>query len=446
MNNIDANTQTILLLTAYFSKADKGSDKPLTPTEWGRFALWLKNKKLTPADLQSKNLNDILEDWSDKTVTFDRLQKLLDRGHALALAIEKWQRAGIWVITRSDANYPKRLKLRLKTDSPPLLFGVGNARLLNSGGIAVIGSRNTSEQDLNYSLNLGKKIATSGFNLVSGGARGVDETAMTGALQVDGTVVGVLADSLLQAATSQKWRQSLLKNDLVLVSPFYPEAGFNAGNAMARNKYIYCLSDAAVVVHSGTKGGTWSGALENIRKCWVPIYVKQTNDLEAGNQQIVEQGGSWCSEDVEKVDIANLISGSVNKASKPQESNLFTFSSANEETTQDNSLQDHIPEAEKTNTDQTKNNELPLDVSGAQQAETIENSHDIGFYELFLKKIELLCKSKPLGEDSIAETLELNKSQTHIWISKAIDGGLLKKLNRPVRYEWVGFLDPSKKQ
>lgn len=40
--------------------------------------------------------------------------------------------------------------------------------------------------------------------------------------------------------------------NLVLMSPFNPEAGFDVGNAMARNKYVYCLADAAVVVHSGT--------------------------------------------------------------------------------------------------------------------------------------------------------------------------------------------------
>ena len=38
-----------------------------------------------------------------------------------------------------------------------------------------------------------------------------------------------------------------MDNNLVLISPFYPDAGFNVGNAMQRNKYIYCLSDAAMV-------------------------------------------------------------------------------------------------------------------------------------------------------------------------------------------------------
>jgi len=35
--------------------------------------------------------------------------------------------------------------------------------------------------------------------------------------------------------------------------------------AMAKNKYVYGMADAAVIVHSGNHGGTWSGALENLK-------------------------------------------------------------------------------------------------------------------------------------------------------------------------------------
>lgn len=43
-----------------------------------------------------------------------------------------------------------------------------------------------------------------------------------------GVVIGVMADSLLKAATSSKWRKGLMNGHAVLVSPFYPEAGFSA--------------------------------------------------------------------------------------------------------------------------------------------------------------------------------------------------------------------------
>jgi len=298
------HTQAILLLTAYFSKASNSKEKPLTPTEWGRFAQWLNQQKLTPESLLTENLEDKLASWSDKKITNERIEYLLNRGSALALASEKWLRAGLWVITRADADYPKVLKKHLKYDAPALLFGCGNRTLLNQGGIAVVGSRKTSDEDLTFSRELGIKAAKEGYSIVSGGARGIDEAAMLGALDVEGTVIGVLADSLLRASSSAKYRKHLMNHNLVLISPFYPEAGFNVGNAMQRNKYIYCLSNAAVAVHSGKKGGTWTGVLENIKKNLVPMWVKETTDTDSGNAELVSKGAKWLTADISKADLS----------------------------------------------------------------------------------------------------------------------------------------------
>lgn len=315
--SISPNTQAILLLTSHFSKAKGGSVKPLTPKEWGRFALWLKEKSLTPEQLMTGRLDELLNGWSDKTITLDRAERLMERGSALALAMEKWLRAGLWVMTRSDPDYPVRFKQRLRTDSPAILFGCGNRALLNGGGLAVIGSRNVNDKDLAYSRDLGTLAAGKGYTIASGGARGVDEASMLGALEAEGTVIGVLADSLLRACSSVKYRKYLMANNLVLVSTFYPEAGFNAGNAMQRNKYIYCLADAAIAVQSGLKGGTWSGAMENLKKQWVPLWVKWTTDKSAGNSAIVKAGARWVSENTGEIDFTALFSAKTS-AARPQ--------------------------------------------------------------------------------------------------------------------------------
>ena len=63
---------------------------------------------------------------------------------------------------------------------------------------------------------------------MSGGARGVDETAMLASLEAEGTALGVLANDLLKAAISGKWRKYLKINQLVLVSTYYPEAHFQS--------------------------------------------------------------------------------------------------------------------------------------------------------------------------------------------------------------------------
>ena len=402
--SVSHNTQAILLLTAHFSKAKNEAVKPLTMKEWGRFTWWLRTRSLTPEDLMTGRLDELLNGWSDKTITMERVEGLMHRGSALALALEKWFRAGLWVMTRSDPDYPTRFKQRLRTDSPAVVFGCGNRALLNGDGLAVIGSRNATEEDLAYSRDLGALAASTGYSIVSGGARGVDEASMLGALEEEGTVIGVLADSLMKACSGVKYRKHLMANNLVLISTFYPEAGFNVGHAMERNKYIYCLSDAALVVHSGTKGGTWSGARENLKKQWVPLWVKRTNEERAGNAAIFRAGAAWVPENIGDVDLKALFTTD-RKEKSPQQMTL------------------------------TKSDQFVQVVK--EDAKTYSLVEDIEFYDLFLSKAQILCKDVPKTPDELAEALQIHKTQLNIWLKQATDDQKLKKLFRPVRYQWV---------
>ncbi len=303
-NNI--RNQVVILLTVWFSSSGKSGPKPLTPSEWHSFSLWLKEKEQAPEKLlMSDDLKQCLEGWNNQNITADRIRSLLARAGALGLSLERWHRAGLWVMTCFDKDYPSRLKNRVAY-MPPVLFGCGNRKLLNNGGIAVIGSRDVTEEDLAYTKRLGSEIVSQGYSVISGGARGVDDAAMLGAMEKEGTVVGILSDNLMRAATSSKYRKALIAGDLVLISPFNPETGFDVGNAMARNKYIYCLSDAAIVIASSKeKGGTWSGAVENLSNKWVPLWVKSTNDNGSGNHYLVAKGGQWIPDN--NLSIASLI-------------------------------------------------------------------------------------------------------------------------------------------
>jgi len=443
--SISPNTQAILLLTAHFSKAKGGSVKPLTPKEWGRFALWLKEKSLTPEQLMTGRLDELLNGWSDKTITLERTEGLMERGSALALAMEKWLRAGLWVMTRSDPDYPVRLKQHLRTDSPAILFGCGNRALLNGGGLAVIGSRNVTDKDLAYSRSLGALAAGKGYSIVSGGARGVDEASMLGALEAEGTVIGVLADSLLRACSSAKYRKYLMANNLVLISSVYPEAGFNAGNAMQRNKYIYCLSDAAIAVQSGTKGGTWSGALENLKKHWVPLWVKRTIDESAGNAAIVKAGAAWVSEDIGEIDFTTLFSAKTSGVSSGED--LFSQAVGNVK----EGVVEYSPEPQL---EPESNSQTDGEVVGGQRETTIDQAsqleggtkddaatssaiEDIEFYDLFLIKAQAMCSDAPKTTDELVDMLALNKTQLNAWLKRAVADKKLNKLSKPVRYQWV---------
>ena len=436
--------QATLLLTSYFSKAGNTTAKPLTNTEWGRFALWLKEKSATPADLLLTNPQTLLNGWHDTRISAERITELLNRGHSLALAMEKWQRAGLWVVTRSDPEYPKRLKLRLKTDSPPVLFGCGNKALLNAGGLAVIGSRNANEADLAFTGQVGAKAASENIAIVSGGARGVDETAMLGAMQQGGIVIGVMADSLLKAATSSKWRKGLMDGHAVLVSPFYPEAGFNVGNAMARNKYIYCLADSSLVIHAGKTGGTLNGAEENLKKAWVPLWVKQTSDKDAANADLVTKGGHWLGADIQALKIVDLMKNEEFYASPVKEEQIDLFSGpiqpelfATPESNPEPTFESEQYAFKEDNENIICNAKTEI---GIDSIPLIENeaapSDTVDFYQLFTGELQRLAK-EPVTVDALIENTQLHKSQLNDWLKRAEEDGMVKKLNRPVRYQVI---------
>lgn len=278
-----------LLLTAHLPGG--GAVQPLAPGEWSRLATWLSAQGMKASDLLVGDPKHTVAGFQDKAVTLERLLPLLDRGFQVGMLLEKWQRAGLWVITRASADYPTLLQQRLGEQAPPIFYGAGDRKKLDTKALAVVGSRNAAEDDLQFARDLGHRAAQEGWSIVSGGARGVDEASMRGAIEANGTVIGVVADSLLKTATSHKYRDAIQRSDIVLLCPFHPESGFSGPNAMARNKHVYCLSRAAVVVCSDTgKGGTWAGAIEDLKKKWVPVWVKHQADLRSGNRALMERG------------------------------------------------------------------------------------------------------------------------------------------------------------
>ena len=293
---LSLNTQAILLLTAplLVGKA-KSSARPLTTREYGALAQSLKVAGCQPADLLLTESGAILEETAPG-FDHNRISRLLERGFLLGLAVEHWQERAIWVISRADPPYPQRYKQRLGNEAPPVLYGCGDANLLNSEApaLAIVGSRNADEAILEYAAGVGRLAAGAQCVVISGGARGVDREAMRGAMSESGAVVGVLADRLEKAALHRDNRDALMDGHLTLISPYDPKAGFNVGNLMQRNKLVYALADAGLVVASDyKKGGTWEGAVEQldkIRRAPIPIYTRATGDVSKGLQELLRKG------------------------------------------------------------------------------------------------------------------------------------------------------------
>lgn len=291
MNHLTSDAQAMLLLCSYLSLDNRDELKPFTTVEWNKLANKLVSAGLRPEDLLELNQKQIQEQIQLKEDRVGRIVGLLERGAELAFELERLNSLGIWIWTRADEDYPDRYKQRLGEKAPPILFCAGDKHLPGQPGLAMVGSRNVSEEGSDFAELIGNFCAQTGLIVYSGGARGVDSHSMRAALEGRGCSVGVMAHSLEKAIRKKKYRDPLEKGNLTLMSPYAPDAGFSVGGAMGRNKLIYTLADYALVIASDyNKGGTWSGATETLRHEWVPVFAVKASYAPEGNQQLIKRG------------------------------------------------------------------------------------------------------------------------------------------------------------
>ena len=288
------DSQVVLLLCSSLGlQRTAAAPEPLSRSEWNDLARLIAASALRrPGGLLGLTASSIQQTLDVPAPLADRLATLMSRGGQLSMDVERLQALGIWVLTRADDTYPLRLRERLKAQAPPILFGAGPVDLLHRKGVAIVGSRNVDEAGARFASTLGERCAASGLTVISGGARGVDRLAVDGALGGGGCAVAVLADSLEDAIRKRESREHIVAGGLTLVTPLHPSINFSVAAAMGRNKLIYGLASWAVVVASDMEsGGTWAGAIENLRAQWAPLFVRDEDGAPPGNRALLERGG-----------------------------------------------------------------------------------------------------------------------------------------------------------
>ena len=457
MPSLSQNTQAILLLTApLIAGRGSSSSELLTPGEYKRLARHLREIQRQPADLVSPDASELLR-ACQPVIEESRLQRLLGRGFLLSQVIERWQARAIWVISRADAEYPRRLKARLREDTPAVLYGCGDIGLLDSGGIAVVGSRHVDESLIDYTMTVGKLAARAHRTLVSGGAKGIDQAAMRGALEAGGKVSGVLADSLEKTTMNRENRNLLLDGQLVLISPYDPGAGFNVGNAMQRNKLIYALADTSLVVSSDlNKGGTWTGAVEQLDKLkFVPVYIRSTGESSVGLDALRGKGAiPWPNpQDADAFEGVFDTAAPVPAQTPKPEPSLFSgealpdaekappeiaeVTPANEvanEPTQstvsktEDELVERVPETVPTVTatpEAKSQKATPLDPTTSTPADMLFAA---------VRDVMLLLLKAPMKDAEVATALDISNTQAKAWLLRLLDEGAIEKQKKPAGY------------
>jgi predicted Rossmann fold nucleotide-binding protein DprA/Smf involved in DNA uptake len=245
-----------------------------------------------PAALLGLDAAAIAGRFGIDAVLAERVAKLLDAATGFALRLEEAEQQGLRLAAAVDDSYPQALIDRLARRAPPLLYLVGDPTLLEADQLGIVGSRDVSDQAAEVAHQAATAAVDAGFGVVSGAAKGVDRLAMGTALEAGGTAVGVLADSLVRMTRDPQVRRAVTDGRLCLCTPYKPSAPFSAANAMGRNKLIYALSKATLVVTAAAEtGGSWAGAVEAIRQATAPVLVWTGPGAGPGNALLSQRGG-----------------------------------------------------------------------------------------------------------------------------------------------------------
>lgn len=288
MNTVDDH-KAVLALTTRLGDQTRPS---LSPTRWHRFSVALGDANLTPGDIFAQDFDprELLGVPDD--IALAVIELTASASVATVAAADLTDR-GVWAKTIGSEDYPEILATRLGKNAPPTIFGVGNASLLDGEAIGIVGSRNVDHVGAGVAAEVAKEATRLNRAVVSGGARGVDQLAMNAAYSVGGSVVGVLADSLLGRIRNSEILSAIESGSTCLITQQHPSAGFSPGSAMGRNKLIYGLSALTVVIATDEgKGGTWTGAAEALKNDHCRVVVWRGPGEGPGNEKLESLGAT----------------------------------------------------------------------------------------------------------------------------------------------------------
>lgn len=159
-----------------------------------------------------------------------------------------------------DAAYPRCIEEL--SDPPSMLYGRGDAALLGTPALSVIGSRRASPYGIAIAELAGRLAAESGLAVVSGGARGCDQAGGFAALDAGGAhivVLGTGADVVYPSSAQHLVDRVLSERGCILsIEPWGTSP--HRWAFPKRNRVIAALSSATFVAEAGMPSGTFSTA------------------------------------------------------------------------------------------------------------------------------------------------------------------------------------------
>jgi DNA processing protein len=193
-------------------------------------------------------------------------------------------------LTPLDPRYPSRL--RRLADAPASLTTCGGS-LEAERVVAIVGSRQATDDAASFARDLGSTLARLGVVVVSGGALGIDAAAHRGALDAGGRTWAVAGTGQAHVFPGEHADlfQEIARSPGAMIWPFAPEYRQRSG-FLARNRVLVALADSVVVVQAGFPSGALRAAAV-ARTLGKPVWVVPAPpwlDSFRGSRMLLDRG------------------------------------------------------------------------------------------------------------------------------------------------------------
>ncbi|MDD4833069.1 MAG: DNA-processing protein DprA [Clostridia bacterium] len=214
-----------------------------------------------------------------------RLKSSLNQTYLDAI-ITQIEKNGVTAVTYFSPDYPQKLKDI--PDPPYTLYCKGDVSILNSDGIAVVGTRKISAYGRRVTAYFTDELAKH-FTIISGLAYGVDTVAHETALKSGGKTIAVLGSGVcnIYPAANENLARKILENGGLIVSEFGIFGEPNNYHFPMRNRIVSGLSRALLITEAPLKSGTMT-TLEHA--------LEQGKDVYAVPGEIYSQNSMGCNE------------------------------------------------------------------------------------------------------------------------------------------------------
>lgn len=222
--------------------------------------------------------------------------------------LDRIKQLNIGYHTIYDKDYPQNLAEI--PDAPVLLYVRGNAEILKSFSLAVVGSRKYTSYGKKVAYDLSKKCAENGLTIISGLALGIDAFAHRAALDAGGKTIGVLGCGLdrIYPASNFHLGREIIEKGGAIISEFPPGTLPMKQNFPARNRIIAGLSQGVLVVEAAIESGaliTAYQALEYNREVFaVPSNIDSGNSV--GTNLLIKNGAKLVTSEEDILEELNI--------------------------------------------------------------------------------------------------------------------------------------------